>query len=98
MVILNTIREQKLCSFFASLPPRSHATLGGLAAKLGQHLVRLIQHIALLFNGHIRRVLVTVPVQPNLMTLVSDRCAIFWKRLECVAGDEPCRFDLVLVE
>jgi hypothetical protein len=32
------------------------------------------------------------------MIFVSDCCAVLWERLEGVAGDEPCGFDVVLVE
>jgi len=98
VIILNAVREQQLCSFAAGLPPRSNAALRRLAAELGQHLVCLVQHIALLVDCHVVGILMTVSVQSNFMVFVSDCCTIFWERLERVSGDEPCCFDVVLVE
>jgi hypothetical protein len=39
-----------------------------------------------------------VAVQSNLMAGVGDHAALFWESLERVAGDEPCRLDVVLFE
>jgi len=98
VVILDAVREQQLRSFAASLPPRSDAAFRRLAAELGQHLICLVQHIALLVDCHVIRVLVTVSVQSDLMVFVSNCCTILWECLERVSGDEPCGFDVVLVE
>lgn len=98
VVILNTVGKQQLCSLTAGLPPRSDTALGRLATEVGQHLVCLVQYIALLFDCHVVWILMTVSVQANLVILVSDCCTVFWERLERVSGDEPCGFDVVFVE
>ena len=98
VVILDAVRKQQLCSFAAGLPPRSDAALGRLAAELGQHLICLVQYIALLVDCHVVWILMTVSMQSNLVIFVSDCCTILWERLERVSGDEPCGFDVVLVE
>jgi hypothetical protein len=97
VIILDTVRKQQLCSFTARLPPRSNTSLGRLAAEFCQHLVCLVQHIALLVDCHVVWVLMAVSMQSDLMALVPDCSAILWERLEGVAGDEPCRLDVVFV-
>jgi hypothetical protein len=97
VVVLNAVRKQQLCSFTTSLPPWSNTSLGRFAAELGQHLVCLVQHIALLIDCHVVWVLMTVSVQSNLMPFIPDCGTILWERLESVSRNEPCGFDVVFV-
>lgn len=98
VVILNAVAEHELRPLLARLPPRRHATSRRLAAEVGDHLPGLVEHVTLLLQGHVARVLVTVPVQANLVAGVSHHGALLRERLQGVAGDEPRGFDVVLVK
>lgn len=78
--------------------PGGNATLRRLAAELSQHTVGFVQNISLLLNGHVFRVLVRVSVKSDFVAGVPDRRHLLWEGLQGVTGNEPGRFDTVLVE
>lgn len=95
VIILDAIVKQQLRTLFTCFPPRRYATSWRLAGKLSQHVICLVKNLALLFNGHVRRVLVRVAMEADLMTSITYGGHILRKRLEAVAWNEPCRFDVI---
>lgn len=97
VVVLDTVAQQELGAGLADFPPRRDAASGRLTtAEIREQPEGLVQHIALLLERHVRRVLVRVPVQPDLMACVAHHGALLGERLERVARDEPCRRYAVL--
>lgn len=78
--------------------PRCYAPPRGFAREFGQHAVGLVEHVPLLLDSHIGRVLVRVAVQTNFMARVSDSSHVLGEGLQRVARNEPGGFDFVLVE
>jgi hypothetical protein len=78
--------------------PRRNTPPRRLPRKLRQHAIRLIQHIPLLLNRHINRILMTIPMQPNLMPRITHSRHFARKGFQAVTGDEPRRLDVVLGE
>lgn len=58
----------------------------------------LIHDSSLLLERHLNGILMAVAVQADLVARVGNHPALFGKRLEGVAGDEPRRFDVVPLE
>lgn len=78
--------------------PRRYASTWRLARKVRQHPISLVEHIPLLLNAHVCRVLVGVPVQPDLVSRVPHGRHILREGLQRVTGNEPGRLDVVLVK
>ena len=98
MIVLNAITEEQLGAFSALLPPWCDAAARRLPAELREQPERLVEHVALLRKRHVRRILVRIPMQPDLVARVADQRALLREGLQGVPWDEPGGFDVVLFE
>lgn len=98
MVVLDPIVQQQVRHLAGRLPPRRNRAPRRLPTEILQHLIRLVEDDPLLLEGHVARVLMAVPVQPDLVACVPDGGAFIGEGLERVARDEPGGFDVVVLE
>jgi hypothetical protein len=82
VVIFDTVAEEKVTTFFGCFPPGCDGAPWRLAAEFGQHFVRLVENVALLFERHIHGVFVRVTMETNLVAGISNSSAVFGKSFE----------------
>lgn len=76
--------------------PRRNTSPRWFPSEISQHAICLIEDVALLLDRHVHWVLMTIPVQPDLVARIAHSCHIFRERLQTVPWDEPSCFDIVL--
>jgi len=93
VVVREATGNQQLRGLGRHLPPRGDVTSWPPPAHLLDEADAVLQDLAFLGRGHVDRVLVRVPVRPDLMTTVHDHPYLVGERLQGVPGDEPATPD-----